>query len=162
MIEIDGLTKRYGDKTAVDGLSFVVEPGVVTGFLGPNGAGKSTTPPRRLTTRKGCEDTGMSFWTPAGNPGTRPLRSRAFDIGCALVAALGAFGSFSFAQTAHPALPVLLVSLIVAVLTALVLPLRRVWLRARASGFLLKDTQPRHIPIGPPRTRRPPALNGRA
>jgi ABC-2 type transport system ATP-binding protein len=42
MIEIDGLTKRYGDKTAVDGLSFVVEPGVVTGFLGPNGAGKST------------------------------------------------------------------------------------------------------------------------
>jgi len=43
MIEIDGLTKRYGDKTAVDGLSFAVEPGVVTGFLGPNGAGKSTT-----------------------------------------------------------------------------------------------------------------------
>ena len=43
MIEIDGLTKPYGDKTAVDGLSFVVEPGVVTGFLGPNGAGKSTT-----------------------------------------------------------------------------------------------------------------------
>jgi ABC-2 type transport system ATP-binding protein len=35
MIEIDGLTKRYGDKTAIDGLSFVVEPGVVTGFLGP-------------------------------------------------------------------------------------------------------------------------------
>jgi ABC-2 type transport system ATP-binding protein len=43
MIEIDSLTKRYGDKTAVDCLSFVVEPGVVTGFLGPNGAGKSTT-----------------------------------------------------------------------------------------------------------------------
>jgi ABC-2 type transport system ATP-binding protein len=43
VIEIDGLTKRYGDKTAVDELSFVVEPGVVTGFLGPNGAGKSTT-----------------------------------------------------------------------------------------------------------------------
>jgi ABC-2 type transport system ATP-binding protein len=43
VIEIDGLTKRYGDKTAVDGLSFTVEPGVVTGFLGPNGAGKSTT-----------------------------------------------------------------------------------------------------------------------
>ena len=42
MIEIDGLTKRYGE-TAVDRLSFVVEPGVVTGFLGPNGAGKSTT-----------------------------------------------------------------------------------------------------------------------
>ena len=43
MIEIYGLTKRYGDKTAADGLSFVVEPGVVTGFLGPNGAGKPVT-----------------------------------------------------------------------------------------------------------------------
>ena len=43
MIEIDGLTKRYGDKTAVDRLSFVVEPGMVTGFLGPNGAGKPVT-----------------------------------------------------------------------------------------------------------------------
>jgi len=37
------LTKRYGETVAVDGLSFVVQPGVVTGFLGPNGAGKSTT-----------------------------------------------------------------------------------------------------------------------
>ncbi|MFI6641187.1 ABC transporter ATP-binding protein [Streptomyces sp. NPDC050504] len=43
MIELDGLTKRYGAKTAVDHLSFRVRPGVVTGFLGPNGAGKSTT-----------------------------------------------------------------------------------------------------------------------
>ena len=43
MIEAHGLTKRYGGKTAVDGVSFVVRPGVVTGFLGPNGAGKSTT-----------------------------------------------------------------------------------------------------------------------
>ena len=43
MIEVANLTKRYGDKLAVDGLSFVVEPGTVTGFLGPNGAGKSTT-----------------------------------------------------------------------------------------------------------------------
>jgi ABC-2 type transport system ATP-binding protein len=43
MIEAQGLTKRYGAKTAVDDLSFVVRPGVVTGFLGPNGAGKSTT-----------------------------------------------------------------------------------------------------------------------
>jgi ABC-2 type transport system ATP-binding protein len=43
MIEATELTKRYGDKTAVDGLSFAVRPGVVTGFLGPNGAGKSTT-----------------------------------------------------------------------------------------------------------------------
>src|SRR5262245_50394380 len=43
MIEVDDLSKRYGDKLAVDGLSFAVRPGVVTGFLGPNGAGKSTT-----------------------------------------------------------------------------------------------------------------------
>jgi ABC-2 type transport system ATP-binding protein len=43
MIEARGLTKRYGPKTAVDGISFTVQPGQVTGFLGPNGAGKSTT-----------------------------------------------------------------------------------------------------------------------
>ncbi|HWU22191.1 MAG TPA: ATP-binding cassette domain-containing protein [Nocardioides sp.] len=43
MIEAFGLTKRYGDKLAVDDLSFTVRPGMVTGFLGPNGAGKSTT-----------------------------------------------------------------------------------------------------------------------
>lgn len=43
MIEAHGLTKRYGAKTAVDNVSFTVEPGRVTGFLGPNGAGKSTT-----------------------------------------------------------------------------------------------------------------------
>ena len=43
MIEVENLTKRYGDKVAVDGLSFAVQPGIVTGFLGPNGAGKSTT-----------------------------------------------------------------------------------------------------------------------
>jgi ABC-2 type transport system ATP-binding protein len=43
MIEAVGLSKRYGDKLAVDQLSFSVKPGQVTGFLGPNGAGKSTT-----------------------------------------------------------------------------------------------------------------------
>ncbi|MYS43685.1 ATP-binding cassette domain-containing protein [Streptomyces sp. SID5998] len=43
MIEIVGLSKRYGEKLAVDGLTFTVRPGTVTGFLGPNGAGKSTT-----------------------------------------------------------------------------------------------------------------------
>jgi len=43
MIVARGLTKRYGDKVAVDDLSFEVRPGIVTGFLGPNGAGKSTT-----------------------------------------------------------------------------------------------------------------------
>ena len=43
VIEIENLSKRYGAKTAVDDVSFVVRPGIVTGFLGPNGAGKSTT-----------------------------------------------------------------------------------------------------------------------
>ncbi|GAA2135483.1 ABC transporter ATP-binding protein [Arthrobacter humicola] len=43
MIEARGLTKVYGDKTAVAGVNFTVEAGRVTGFLGPNGAGKSTT-----------------------------------------------------------------------------------------------------------------------
>ncbi|MET8248591.1 ATP-binding cassette domain-containing protein [Streptomyces sp. NPDC005202] len=43
MIELEGLTKRYGEKLAVNRLTFTVVPGTVTGFLGPNGAGKSTT-----------------------------------------------------------------------------------------------------------------------
>ena len=43
MIEVEGLSKRYGNKLAVAGVSFTVRPGIVTGFLGPNGAGKSTT-----------------------------------------------------------------------------------------------------------------------
>jgi ABC-2 type transport system ATP-binding protein len=43
MIEVENLTKRYGDKVAVDNLTFTIQPGIVTGFLGPNGAGKSTT-----------------------------------------------------------------------------------------------------------------------
>jgi ABC-2 type transport system ATP-binding protein len=43
VIEAVGLVKRYGEKTAVDGLTFTVKPGIVTGFLGPNGSGKSTT-----------------------------------------------------------------------------------------------------------------------
>src|SRR4029450_7817709 len=43
MIQVRGLTRRFGDILAVDDLTFDVEPGKVTGFLGPNGAGKSTT-----------------------------------------------------------------------------------------------------------------------
>jgi ABC-2 type transport system ATP-binding protein len=43
MIDVQGLSKRYGDRLAVDDLTFTVKPGIVTGFLGPNGAGKSTT-----------------------------------------------------------------------------------------------------------------------
>ena len=42
-IEVAGLRKRFGPATALDGMTFTVEPGQVTGFVGPNGAGKSTT-----------------------------------------------------------------------------------------------------------------------
>ena len=42
-IEVSGLRKRFGPTLALDGMSFVVRPGQVTGFIGPNGAGKSTT-----------------------------------------------------------------------------------------------------------------------
>ena len=43
MIAARGLVKKYGDTVAVGGLTFDVQPGLVTGFLGPNGSGKSTT-----------------------------------------------------------------------------------------------------------------------
>jgi signal transduction histidine kinase len=69
----------------------------------------------------------MSFWTPVEDPRTRPPRSWAFDIGCALLASVASFGSSSFAQVPHRAPPELKVSLIVAVLTVLALSLRRVW-----------------------------------
>lgn len=42
-IEVTGLRKRFGSTVALDGMSFTVRPGQVTGFVGPNGAGKSTT-----------------------------------------------------------------------------------------------------------------------
>jgi hypothetical protein len=69
----------------------------------------------------------MSFWTPVENPGTRPLRSWVFDVGCALLAALGSFGSYSFGQAERPPPPTLAVGLVVAVLTIPVVSLRRVW-----------------------------------
>ena len=43
LVEVDGLTKRFGAQVAVDDVSFTLRAGTVTGFLGPNGAGKSTT-----------------------------------------------------------------------------------------------------------------------
>ena len=69
----------------------------------------------------------MSFWKPVEDPGTRPLRSWVFDIGCASFAVVASLAHFSFGQTAHPASLPLAASLVVAALTALALPLRRVW-----------------------------------
>ncbi|MGW8365927.1 ABC transporter ATP-binding protein [Streptomyces wedmorensis] len=68
MIEVNELTKRYGATTAVDGLTFTVRPGHVTGFLGPNGAGKSTT----LRTILGLNDPSSGTVTVDG----RPFRGR--------------------------------------------------------------------------------------
>jgi ABC-2 type transport system ATP-binding protein len=64
MIEVRGLTKRYGATLAVDGLSFDVQPGVVTGFLGPNGSGKSTT--MRMILGQDMPDAGLA--TIGGRP----------------------------------------------------------------------------------------------
>ena len=69
----------------------------------------------------------MAFWKPAENPRTRPLRSWALDIGCAIVAGAASLAHFSFGQAAHPAHLSLAAGVIVAVLTAGALPLRRVW-----------------------------------
>ena len=68
MIEVNELTKRYGGTTAVNGLSFTVRPGHVTGFLGPNGAGKSTT----LRLILGLNEPSSGSVTVAG----RPFRDR--------------------------------------------------------------------------------------
>ena len=69
----------------------------------------------------------MSFWRPAEDPGTRPLRSWAFDFGCAVFACAASLARVSFSLTARPAHPSPAASLVVAVLTAAALPLRRVW-----------------------------------
>ena len=82
--------------------------------------------PRRVN-RARCEDASVSFWKPVEDQGTRPLRSWAFDIGCAAIAFVASLAHFSFGQTAHPASLPVAASLGVAALTALALPLRRVW-----------------------------------
>ncbi len=66
LIEVNGLTKRFGAVIAVDDLSFTVRPGQVTGFLGPNGAGKSTTMRVIL---------GLDAPTSGSGPGRRPPRT---------------------------------------------------------------------------------------
>jgi ABC-2 type transport system ATP-binding protein len=70
MIEVDGLTKRFGTVTAVDDVSFTVRPGHVTGFLGPNGAGKTTT--LRLIVGLGTPTSGRTLV--GGRPYTSLIR----------------------------------------------------------------------------------------
>ena len=69
----------------------------------------------------------MTFRKPAEDRRTRPLRSWAFDVGCAIVAGAASLGRFSFGQTAPSAHLPVAAGLAVAVLTAAALPLRRGW-----------------------------------
>ncbi|HEY2536446.1 MAG TPA: ATP-binding cassette domain-containing protein [Solirubrobacteraceae bacterium] len=81
MIDVRGVSKRYGEKLAVDDLTFQVQPGVVTGFLGPNGAGKSTT--MRLIL--GLDVPTKGFATVNGKP-YRELPAPLHEIGAMLEA----------------------------------------------------------------------------
>jgi len=81
-IEVSGLRKRYGRTVAVDGLSFTVRPGEVTGFVGPNGAGKSTT--MRLILGLDSPDGGTAL---VGGQPYRRLRTPLVHVGSLLDAA---------------------------------------------------------------------------
>ncbi|HWD64818.1 MAG TPA: ATP-binding cassette domain-containing protein [Solirubrobacteraceae bacterium] len=81
MIEVDHVTKRYGEKVAIEDLTFRVQPGVITGFLGPNGAGKSTT--MRVILGLDRADAGAA--TVNGRP-YRDLRAPLHDVGAMLEA----------------------------------------------------------------------------
>ena len=79
MIEVRGLTKRYGSTLAVDDLSFDVLPGRVTGFLGPNGAGKSTT----MRTILGLDHPSSGTVRVLGKP-YRQCRRPLYEVGAVL------------------------------------------------------------------------------
>lgn len=81
-IEVRGLRKRFGSVTAVDGLSFTVAPGQVTGFVGPNGAGKSTT--MRIALGLDSADEGTAL---IGGRPYRALRTPLLEVGSLLDAA---------------------------------------------------------------------------
>ena len=86
-IEVDGLRKRYGSTTALDGMTFTAVPGRVTGFVGPNGAGKSTT--MRIILGLHTADAGRAL------VGGRPYRS--------LTCPLRYLGALLDASALHPA-----------------------------------------------------------
>src|SRR5690242_18632785 len=81
MIEVRGLTKRYGATVAVDALDFDVRPGAVTGFLGPNGSGKSTT--MRMILGLDTPDAGRAT---IGGRRYRELREPLREVGAVLEA----------------------------------------------------------------------------
>jgi ABC-2 type transport system ATP-binding protein len=81
MIEVEHVSKRYGEKLAVDDLTFTVRPGVVTGFLGPNGAGKSTT--MRMILGLDAPTTGRAT---VNGKAYRELRAPLHEIGAMLEA----------------------------------------------------------------------------
>src|SRR5687767_8536847 len=81
-IVVDGLRKRFGSRLALDGMSFTVRPGEVTGFVGPNGAGKSTT--MRLILGLDSPDEGAALVS--GKP-YRSLRTPLTHVGALLDAA---------------------------------------------------------------------------
>jgi signal transduction histidine kinase len=74
-----------------------------------------------------CEDADMAYWKPAVNPRLRPLRSWAFDAGCAVAAGAASLAHFSFGQAAQPVRLSFATGAIVAILTAAALPWRRIW-----------------------------------
>src|SRR6202167_6236031 len=81
-IEIDGLRKRFGPVQALDGMTFTVHPGQVTGFVGPNGAGKSST--MRIIVGLDAPDAGTAL---IGGRPYRTLRRPLSHVGALLDAA---------------------------------------------------------------------------
>ncbi len=74
VVRAESLTKRYGSLTAVDDLSFALEPGTITGFLGPNGAGKTTTLRMLLGLARPTQDRALIFEHPYAEIETPALR----------------------------------------------------------------------------------------
>ena len=87
-LQIEGLTKRYGDRCAVDHLDFAVPPGVVCGFVGPNGAGKTTTIRMLLGLIAPTEGSGEILGHPLSNPSAYLRRVGAMIEGPAFYASL--------------------------------------------------------------------------
>ena len=100
MLELKGLTRRYGDVVALDDLSFTVAEGQLFGFIGPNGAGKTTA--MRIILGVLEPDTGQVLWR--GQPMTDEMRQRVGylpeDYGQTFFA-----GSLGFGAAAHPRPP---------------------------------------------------------